>query len=384
MGKVHRQAKSKLKKSACQGRFFLPFNGGKKKGVMMTGKEDMESSKRSLKKEIEEKDAEVIKAERISKTLVDLDNLGWTPKRFAMESLPEPRWLVPDLIPEGLTILVGPPKAGKSWLALNLAIALLTGGVALSKRQVNPVDVLYLALEDTPRRMKGRLDLLRAPLDARLTFILRRDWKERGKAAAERIHRYLEARPSIKAVFIDTLERVRLGYGDRNVSQYSADVAEMDLFAKLAEEGVGIIALHHDRKAISKDWVDRFSGTKGVTGTADTTLLLDRDRSNGRAELFITGRDVADSTIALEFDGEVGTWVELGEAWGVQNTQNKQAIVNALKGSITPLTPARIAEATGISRNTVKVTCVRMVDAGELERVGRGNYTIPTGQTEIK
>src|SRR5437870_5446609 len=70
---------------------------------------------------------------------------------------PPPRWAVPGIVAEGLTLYAGPPKVGKSWLALGLAVAIASGGRALGKVQVQSGDVLYAALEDPPRRLQERL-----------------------------------------------------------------------------------------------------------------------------------------------------------------------------------------------------------------------------------
>src|SRR5882762_5639351 len=66
-------------------------------------------------------------------------------------------YAVPELLPMGLIILAGKQKIGKSWLDLNLGIAIATGGIALSKWKCEQGDVLYLALEDNDRRMQTRL-----------------------------------------------------------------------------------------------------------------------------------------------------------------------------------------------------------------------------------
>jgi biotin operon repressor len=304
-----------------------------------------------------------------------MDHSRWSVRRLLTEKLPTPVWLVPDLIPEGLTLLVGAPKVGKSWLALNLALAWGTGGVALGSRQVSLRPVLYLALEDTPPRLKGRLESLKAPEDTNLDFILRRDWGERGTAATDRIQRELDAKPEIRVVVVDTLERIRLGGGGGD-SSYSLDVAELDRLARLAEQGVSIIALHHDRKASGADILDRVSGTKGVTGTADTIILLDKDRTNSMGTLIVTGRDVEDQRIALEFDGAVGSWVELGEAWQYQRNSNKQKVIDAILSAGSPLCPSLIAAETGLSRDTAKHLAARLEKEGVLTVVGRGSYTV--------
>lgn len=65
------------------------------------------------------------------------------------QTFPPLRYSVPGVVPEGLTLLVGPPKAGKSWLALAVLLAVASGGRALGKLRVGaPRRVLYLALED--------------------------------------------------------------------------------------------------------------------------------------------------------------------------------------------------------------------------------------------
>src|SRR5436190_17685404 len=70
---------------------------------------------------------------------------------------PPVSYVVDGYIAEGLTILAGRPKAGKSWLALNFGTAVASGGVALGSVRVEVGDVLYLALEDNRRRLKQRL-----------------------------------------------------------------------------------------------------------------------------------------------------------------------------------------------------------------------------------
>ena len=74
-------------------------------------------------------------------------------------TLPEPRWIVPGLISEGFTLLAGKPKVGKSWLALDLAIAVATCGEVLGIK-CPQAPVVYAALEDNQGRLQGRMDAL--------------------------------------------------------------------------------------------------------------------------------------------------------------------------------------------------------------------------------
>jgi hypothetical protein len=76
------------------------------------------------------------------------------------KDLPPICYIIPNLIPEGLTLVAGKGKIGKSWLLLGTCIAVATGGVALGSIEVEQGDVLYLALEDNERRLQSRLNQL--------------------------------------------------------------------------------------------------------------------------------------------------------------------------------------------------------------------------------
>jgi hypothetical protein len=65
-------------------------------------------------------------------------------------------YVIPGYV-EGLTVLGGKPKLGKSWWAYDASIAVATGGKAMGAVDCEQGDVLYLALEDNQRRVKDRL-----------------------------------------------------------------------------------------------------------------------------------------------------------------------------------------------------------------------------------
>jgi AAA domain/Domain of unknown function (DUF3854) len=98
----------------------------------------------------------VVEATGVSRIL---KNVVSATELMAIE-FPKPRWIVPGIVPEGTTILAGKPKMGKSWLALGISVAVEGGGVALGTKRVERGAVLYLALEDNPRRLQSRLKKL--------------------------------------------------------------------------------------------------------------------------------------------------------------------------------------------------------------------------------
>jgi Mrp family chromosome partitioning ATPase len=82
---------------------------------------------------------------------------GLTATELIGMNFPEQMWVVPNVLPEGLAILAGKPKTGKSWLALNLALAAASGGEFLNT-ELAAIKVAYLALEDSERRLRERLE----------------------------------------------------------------------------------------------------------------------------------------------------------------------------------------------------------------------------------
>ena len=81
-------------------------------------------------------------------------------------TFPEAPFVVAGLILEGLTILAGRPKIGKSWLALAVCLAVAQGHRVLGNLATTQGDVLYAALEDNPRRLQKRIDKLLSPFSA--------------------------------------------------------------------------------------------------------------------------------------------------------------------------------------------------------------------------
>jgi hypothetical protein len=70
------------------------------------------------------------------------------------------KYVVPGYIPEGVTIFAGKPKIGKSWLLYDVCLASAADRFVLGEIKPIQGDVLYLALEDSERRLKRRLQKL--------------------------------------------------------------------------------------------------------------------------------------------------------------------------------------------------------------------------------
>ena len=227
------------------------------------------------------------------------------------QQFPPLRYHVPRLVPEGLCVLAGAPKVGKSWLVLDLLLAVAGGGLALGAVPAAPGDVLYLALEDGDRRMQARCRALlgRAPIPARFGYVT----EVLPGQLAGNLAGWLELHPA-GFVVVDTLGRV-LPPASTGETSYSRDYRIMSELKAVADAfpGAALLMNHHDRKLLSADFVDSVSGTNGIAGAADTVLVLTRPREEAAGLLQITGRDVTEGAYALTFSQ--GTWAWTVAAW---------------------------------------------------------------------
>lgn len=282
--------------------------------------------------------------------------------------LPPLNWIVPGLIPEGTTILAAPPKVGKSCLVYQVAVEASIGGQLLGRR-VAPGSVLYLALEDGKRRGQDRL---RAALGGRTMprgrLEVRWEASRIGEGLEEEIAEWLTEHPDAVMVAIDTLGKVRPGTTGKQ-GAYEVDVAHMarlqDLFR---DRTVALVIVHHARKEGTDDFLTSVSGTYGITGSADTIVVVRRKRQEAFGTIHMTGRDVADAEIAARFDGLV--WTEAPGA--LPEASFERTEVYRVIEEQGPLFPQAIADRVGKTRQNVQNMVDRLVRDGAVARTGKG------------
>lgn len=312
-----------------------------------------------------------------------LRRTGWTAKDLLATDFPEPRWAVDTLIPEGLAVFAGAPKLGKSWLALGLSIAVASGGRAFGKIPTERGDVLYLALEDSPRRLKGRLSSLlhdEAPPHGLQIFT---EWRRLGDGGAEAIAAWLVRNPETRLVVIDVYTRIR-PRETRRTDFYAADYdAASGLQVVAMEHGIAILGLYHTRKAEAEDFVETVQGTFGTAAAADTILVARRGRGQADATIQVTGRDVTEQNLALSFAPEVGTWTLLGDALEYTLGETRREILEAIRTAGEAMSPKQLAEDFDIDHGLVKKTVQRMAKDGQLKVVKRGWYEVPVNPLSL-
>jgi hypothetical protein len=301
----------------------------------------------------------------------------WTATDLLTTDFPEPRWAVPGVLAEGVNLLAGQPKVGKSWAALNIAVAVASGGKAFGLIDVDLGDVLYLALEDPPRRLADRLRkvLGQDATPAGLNFVTASPPITEG--GLDHLGAWLTGHPDGRLVIIDVFARIR-GRGDATASAYDVDYTAMAALKTLADRhGIAVLVVHHSRKAPDGDFLNEVSGTNGLAGAADAVLVLKRMRGSADAELHVTGRDVDEAAYALSFAADLGAWQMLaGPASDYTLGDTRQAILRHLR-TVEAATPKQIATALKMNYETVKKTCKRMADDGQLDTDGQGTYFTP-------
>lgn len=300
------------------------------------------------------------------------------------QTFPALSYAVPGIIPEGLTLLVGPPKVGKSWLTNGLCLAVALGGIALRGIPVgDPRPVLLLALEDGDRRLQSRFRaLLRDvdPLPERLTYLTRVQAGRVVETVAEWCARYGDD----ALVVVDTLGKI-MPPALPGESAYARDYRIAGAIKRLADErpGLSVVVVHHDRKAGSEDFVDSVSGTHGLAGAADTIVALGRPRSTGEGVLRVTGRDVVESDYAVRLvDGRSWELVgdDLASARAAAATVLATAGVGDVMGRVVAavthegMTIDDVVRASGVDPERVRQYLARAVKAGRIDRLERGRY----------
>ncbi len=287
---------------------------------------------------------------------------------------PEPKWMVPSIIPEGLSILSGKPKIGKSILAVNLAVAVAMGGMALGKLPVEKSDVLYLALEDTRRRLQKRFRKALMNSKPPENLIVKTEFKTIKDGGLQQLETWLDKHKDVGFVIIDTLARIK-GRSNGNRDSYQEDYDELVKIKKVADShNIGILLIHHTRKAESDAVVDTVLGTTGITGAVDTIIVL--TKNNQSLTLHVCGRDVAEAELALEVDKITMGFTLIGDAREYSLTDERKEIVTLLRCDGGTLKLKDIASAVGKESSNARHLLKKLVDDGFIRQPQKGEYII--------
>ena len=209
-------------------------------------------------------------------------------------------FVVDTLFSQGLHILAGSPKVGKSWLALWLAVT-VAKGEAVWGMGVKQGTTLYLCLEDSTLRIQNRLFEITEDAPANVHFSTNSDTL--GKGLEEQLRAFLSEHPDTVLVIIDTLQMIR---GTNYDNTYANDYRDLSVLKHIADtHGITILLIHHLRKELADDVFSRISGTTAISGAVDSSFTLVEDkRGSGKATLSCIGRDIEYRELTLERNAE--------------------------------------------------------------------------------
>ena len=281
--------------------------------------------------------------------------------------LEPPNFVVDTLIAQGLHILAGSPKVGKSWLALWLAVT-VAKGEPVWNMTTRRGTTLYLCLEDSVLRIQNRLFEITEDAPSSVHFCT--ECAPIGQGLEEQVEIFLAAHPDTVLVIIDTLQMVRPVHD----ATYANDYRDLSVLKRLADKhGIAILLIHHLRKEKADDVFHRISGTTAISGAVDSSfILVEEKRGSGRVKLSCVGRDIEYRELELQ-RGSENVW-ELVSDSGTQEQKPGEQIVTLLSAFLTGRenfigTPTELSEqidpdrSRGITPKKVARMILQSVDA---------------------
>ena len=211
---------------------------------------------------------------------------------------------IDSLLPQGVSILCGAPKIGKSWLVLDWCVRIAKGEEVWGFKTTIGT-TLYLCLEDNLSRIQQRLNEITDEVSCNVFFATSSCSMSDG--LPEQIERFVAEHNDTVLVVIDTFQMIRNKNKD---STYANDYQEIEELKRLADKlKISLLLVHHLRKQGDNDPLNKISGTTGISGAVDTTLILDKSkRSQNNATLICTGRDIEYRELELNFSRDNHIW----------------------------------------------------------------------------
>ncbi len=216
---------------------------------------------------------------------------------------PKSRFCIQSLLPQGVSILGGAPKIGKSWMVLDWCVR-IAKGENIWNLPTEKGTVLYLCLEDSLARIQDRLNCITDEVPNNLYLATKSESIETG--LIQQIQNFIITHTNTTLIVIDTFQMIR----NHSELSYTNDYNEIGKLKQYADEmSISILLVHHLRKQSDSDPLNKLSGTTGISGAVDAVFVLDKDKRNEyKANLLCTGRNIEQREFQLSFNRENCTW----------------------------------------------------------------------------
>ena len=325
------------------------------------------------------------------------------PTSFSAEQLlkmdlPDTQWVLEGLLPPGLALIAGPPKAGKSQLMLDLALCVASGKPFLKKFASRKCKVLFFDLESGHHLLKerlvptmGALNIKPKDLKGHMAFSLVMDT---GANAILQLRAELAAEPELSLVVVDLFARIRDSENKERKSVYQLDYDTLSQFQDVCADhpDLCVLLVHHTNKRAAGQtdhWQDSISGSHGIAGATHTNFAMSRVSRQGMTEeeaekmrryvtFHATGKRVKDQDIILKQAGDGVSWVISEDSLAAVKASSAQVdILAVLKSDLERLWSApEVAAELGRNTNSTKTVMFGMKKRGTIVSPTGKGYTL--------
>ena len=300
------------------------------------------------------------------------------PQPIALDDLcqttfPPTDWIIQGLLPAGLTLLAGKLRTGKSHLARQLAFSVATGQPALDKFPTERATVLYLGLDDIPRRMVEYSHQQLQACPPPHNFYWQNTWPPLADGGLDALETWLQQNPTTRLVVIDSFSHLN---PPTHKSASSSNAAILTALKRIADSyHLSILLTHQIRQSNPKDPLSALAGTPEFASIPDSILLLHPDYSHQTASIHFSGYDLEPRTLTLAFDTNDSRWtLSHNSFFGYTLTPPRIDILNALHAAGRPLSPSEIAAALNREPARISRLLYSMVRSGLVHAVETSRY----------
>ena len=279
--------------------------------------------------------------------------------------------IIDGLLCGGAYILAGAPKIGKSFLVAQIAYHISTGK-KLWAYEVHQGTVLYLALEDDYQRIQSRMFMMYGVEDSSNLYFATAANKI-GNGLDEQLEFFINEHPDTKLIIIDTMQKIREVGGE--AYSYASDYEIIGRLKQFADKHcICVLIVHHTRKQPAGDTFEMISGTTGLLGCADGSLLMQKKKRTAlEATIDVVGRDQQDQILYLSKDPNTQIW-NLDKTETELHREPPDPVLEAVARLVTSEqpewtgSPSELAEAlnTGMAANALtkylNIKCGRLKD----------------------
>ena len=320
------------------------------------------------------------------KSIVDFNEKALDMDDLMNTEIPPLKYAVRPILPEGFNCIAGRPKAMKSWTVLYICYCVQNGKPFMG-HEVEQGDTLYLALEDSKRRIKDRAKKLGVDKWKHPTILLATDVPYLGFGFEECVSDWIESKENPRLIVIDTLARIKPKQGKKSGTAYDLDNELLGKIQTIAvQKNITIAFITHLSKATTDYSWDRIQGSVGMQGMTDAMWLIDRGDASSKASIIGRGRDINDFEYAVRWNESKWQYEFEGNLQMIEMNDNRREILdamNALKNAgIDEVHPRDVCKHYSVSTTSkdgrrISKTMQRMANDFEIYKGGKyGTYTL--------